>query len=202
MCFCCCMEHLSNRKTHDDSWCESLRRLSECHTVPCLSPLLAPEDVLRNMKKLERNSIETPSWKSKLDENSPALPDELCTAIGASTIAPGPWPVMALESPSMGIACLTSSRVGTCHMDESRVCTAGSPGRSIYMPVPRSSRPGGPGTRPSPPHTTHGTAIWADQASPMEYSSWVYGRSLGGHSFFWYTWRVPTVFGCIPISLV
>ena len=91
--FCCCMELLSNRRTHDDSWCESLRRLSTCHTVPCLStclsPLLAPEDVLRNMKKLERNSIETPSWKSKLDENSTALPDELCAAIGGSTIAPG-----------------------------------------------------------------------------------------------------------------
>ncbi|CAK9006730.1 unnamed protein product [Durusdinium trenchii] len=47
------------------------------------------KDVLRNMKKLERNSIETPSWKSKLDENSTALPDELCAAIGGSTIAPG-----------------------------------------------------------------------------------------------------------------
>ncbi|CAK9006731.1 unnamed protein product [Durusdinium trenchii] len=54
-------------------------------------------DVLRNMKKLERNSIETPSWKSKLDENSPALPDELCTAIGEKHLLHGTSPKHLLD---------------------------------------------------------------------------------------------------------
>eukprot|EP00913_Durusdinium_trenchii_P000068 g62.t1 len=60
-------------------------------------PLGDQPDVLRNMKKLERNSIETPSWKSKLDENSTALPDELCAAIGEKHLLHGTSPKHLLD---------------------------------------------------------------------------------------------------------
>ncbi|CAK9088764.1 Serine/threonine-protein kinase EDR1 (MAPKK kinase EDR1) (Protein ENHANCED DISEASE RESISTANCE 1) (AtEDR1) (Serine/threonine/tyrosine-protein kinase 10) [Durusdinium trenchii] len=49
-------------------------------------------DVLRNLQRLERDSIETSVWKSKLEDASAGMPDELCAPIGEKYLLHGTLP--------------------------------------------------------------------------------------------------------------
>ncbi|CAE7851831.1 unnamed protein product, partial [Symbiodinium sp. KB8] len=54
-------------------------------------------DVIRHLRQLERSSIETPQWRSKLEEATVGMPDELCAPIGERYLLHGTKPEVLLD---------------------------------------------------------------------------------------------------------
>jgi len=54
-------------------------------------------DVVRHLRQLERSSIETPQWRSKLEDATVGMPDELCAPIGERYLLHGTKPEVLLD---------------------------------------------------------------------------------------------------------
>lgn len=54
-------------------------------------------DVIRHLRQLERSSIETPQWRSKLEDSTVGMPDELCAPIGERYLLHGTKPEVLLD---------------------------------------------------------------------------------------------------------
>lgn len=43
-------------------------------------------DVIRHLRQLDHNNVELDTWRSKLEDSTAGMPDELCAPIGRSTL--------------------------------------------------------------------------------------------------------------------